>query len=557
MTISLRVAGSPTSGTAAVTAVNPSVGAGATSNDLSILGIGAKPYNPGVTLPSGWTDAGNGTNGTVASSADLGSTFAALAAKVGAASGSIGNISQSAANSMGAVIITYSGTLSGWDTSKFTIGVDTTVGTNYSCTGADGLDVVAGDRVIGFTVLNSDSGTLSAASIAGMSGITQTDHQGRVSAAVSTGDDIRLYWRDIAVATGSSNAPPTMSFNNTGSTSGTTVFLRLREVALGTVTGAFTFAGDAQGSTATRTGGASGALSFTGTATGVYPAQGSSTGAVAFAGSAAGARTPVATVTGAVGFTGAAAGTRTPTATSTGAVTFTGSGAGQRVPKATSTGALSFTGAAVGTRQPRAVSAGAVNWSGSAGGEFTARGTGAGALTWTSSGSGVKHPVATVTGSISWSGYAASGGINSGDAAGVYSFTGTVTGTRSAVGEAAGAVAFTGSADGSFTAIGAGDGGDITWSTTAFGMSPGVGEHAGVALGDFAFTGIALGESPVLPGGHGSADGAVNWHITLVGMVARMGPLQLGRPRSGGVRISGPQGRDLLTVGRPRKETDG
>lgn len=231
MTISLRVAGAATSATAAVTAVSPAVGAGATTGDLSILVVAAKPYSTAITTPSGWTKIGEGTNGTTASGIDTGSTIVAVYYKLDATTGAIGNITQSGASTMVGQITTYSTDAPGWDVSAFTVGGDTTDGANFSATGAAGINVATGDRVYVGTSINSDAGTLSAASVAGMSGATVTDHQGRSSQAVTTGDDMRLYVRDVLISAGSSNAAPTFTFTNASSTSGTAFFLRLRDGA--------------------------------------------------------------------------------------------------------------------------------------------------------------------------------------------------------------------------------------------------------------------------------------------------------------------------------------
>jgi hypothetical protein len=248
VTISLRVAGAATSATAAVTAVSPAVGAGATTGDLSILVVAAKPYNTAITTPSGWTKIGEGTNGTTASGIDTGSTIVAVYYKLDAATGAIGNITQSGASSMVGQITTYSTDAPGWDVSASTVGGDTSDGANYSATGAAGINVATGDRVYVGTSINSDAGTLSAASVAGMSGATVTDHQGRSSQAVTTGDDMRLYVRDVLISAGSSSAAPLFTFTNASSTSGTSFFLRLRDNAGRAASLTWTAATSAEGS---------------------------------------------------------------------------------------------------------------------------------------------------------------------------------------------------------------------------------------------------------------------------------------------------------------------
>lgn len=235
MTIALRAAGTATSATAAVTAINPSVPTGTTTGDLSVLSVAMKPYSTTITTPSGWTKIGEATNGTTASGTDTGSTKIAVFVKESAAVGAIGNITFSGANTVGAVINSYSkASDKAWDYSVFTSGGDTTNGANYSATGSAGLDVTAGDLVCASTAVNGDIGTLSAITIAGMSGATLGTYASRQNAAVTTGNDCRLVVGDRPVTSGSSNAAPTVTYTNASSTSGTSMWLRLREVALPT-----------------------------------------------------------------------------------------------------------------------------------------------------------------------------------------------------------------------------------------------------------------------------------------------------------------------------------
>lgn len=231
MTVALRAAGTATSATAAVTAVNPAVPSGATTGDLSILAVWAKPYSATITTPAGWTKIAEATNGTTATGTDTGSTKVAVYVKVGAAVGAIGNIGQSGANSMGAVINTYSKDgAKFWDFTTTTSGGDTSNGSNFSATGAGGLGVTTGDWVVACAGINSDGGTPSAITIAGMSGATRGTVSTRTSAAVTTGNDTRGIVADVPITAGSSSAAPTFTYTNSSSTSGSVIWLRLREV---------------------------------------------------------------------------------------------------------------------------------------------------------------------------------------------------------------------------------------------------------------------------------------------------------------------------------------
>lgn len=231
MAISLRAAGTATAATAAVTAVSPAVPTGATTGDLSVLTVWCKPYSTTLTTPTGWTKVQEHTNGTTASGIDTGSTKVAVYVLESAAVGAIGNIGQSGANTMGAVINTYARAAeTTWDFSVFTQGFDATNGANYSATGDAGLAVTAGDWVLASTGVNGDVGTLSAFALAGMSGATLGTYVNRQSAAVTTGNDCRGVIGDIPVSSGSSSAAPTHTYTNASSGSGTTIWLRLREV---------------------------------------------------------------------------------------------------------------------------------------------------------------------------------------------------------------------------------------------------------------------------------------------------------------------------------------
>jgi len=229
MTIALRAAGTATAATAAVTAVNPAVPSGAQAGDLSILTVAVKPYNTTLTTPSGWTKIGEHTNGTTAAGTDTGSMKIALYVRESASVGAIGNIGQSGANSMGAVIHVYSRTLAAWDFSSFTQGFDDTNGINYSATGDAGINVAAGDWVFAGTAGNGDVGAVTAGTIGGMSGATLGTVVDRTNAEYTTGTDSRLTVGDVPITAGSSSAAPTCTYTNASNSSGTTMWLRLRE----------------------------------------------------------------------------------------------------------------------------------------------------------------------------------------------------------------------------------------------------------------------------------------------------------------------------------------
>lgn len=231
MAISLRAAGTATSATAAVTAVNPAVPTGTVAGDLSVLNVWVKPYNATVTTPAGWTKIGEHTNGTTVAGTDTGSMKVLVFVRESATVGAIGNLAQTSANSMGAVINSYqkaAGTT--WNYSTWCKGGDAANGANYSATGDAGLSVATGDWVCQATAVNGDVGTLSAFAIAGMTGATLGTYVSQQNAAVTTGNDSRGVIGDIPITAGTSNVAPTFTYTNSSSTSGTTIWLRLREV---------------------------------------------------------------------------------------------------------------------------------------------------------------------------------------------------------------------------------------------------------------------------------------------------------------------------------------
>lgn len=227
--ISLRAAGTPTGVTTLANVINPSVPAAALPGDLSVLTVTCKPYWATITTPTGWTKIGETTNGSTGTGDDTGSVKVAVYVKESATPGPIGNIGQATANVMAAVIDTYAQAAgTGWDITAFTAGSDASNGANYSATGAAGIDVSVGDRVIAATGINSDAGTLSAITVGGMSGATISDSQTRANAAITTGNDLRLLVQDVAVSAGSSSAAPTLTFTNASSSSGATIWFRIR-----------------------------------------------------------------------------------------------------------------------------------------------------------------------------------------------------------------------------------------------------------------------------------------------------------------------------------------
>lgn len=206
------------------------INAGAQATDLSVLTVGAKPFSATITTPSGWTKIGEGTDGSVAQGVDTGSMKVAVYVKVGAVAGSSPAVTITGGSPTITVAQTYSSTSGVWDTSQFTVGGDSSLGADYAATGAAGIDVATDDWVSASCALAADTGTISSPTIAGMSGATLGTVVQRTNQGSVTGNDMRLLVHDVPVTAGSSSSAPNFGFTNTSSTSGETLWLRLREV---------------------------------------------------------------------------------------------------------------------------------------------------------------------------------------------------------------------------------------------------------------------------------------------------------------------------------------
>ena len=230
MAISLRAAGTHTGSATLVTAINPAVPAGTTTGDLSVLVVTVKPFDTVLTTPSGWTKLGEATNGTVVAGTDTGSTKVAMYVRESAPVGAIGNIGQTGANSMGAVIHSYQkGAGESWDY-EHTFGIDDTNAANYSATSTGTMVSQTGDIVLVGTSVNADLGVDSNHNLAA-TGHTFGAAVVRTTQIITIGLDSRTIFTEFPVTTGTaSSVAHSYAYFNTSATSGTSYFLRLRGV---------------------------------------------------------------------------------------------------------------------------------------------------------------------------------------------------------------------------------------------------------------------------------------------------------------------------------------
>lgn len=200
----------------------------------------------------------------------------------------------------------------------------------------------------------------------------------------------------------------------------------------GSATGAVLFTGSATG-TLKNEGSATGAVRFTGSATGALKNEGSAAGAVVFTGAASGALRNEGDAAGAVVFTGAATGQQNAgnSGSATGAAVFTGSASGQLRNEGAASGAALFTGSAFGALKVQGAASGVVVFAGLASGALKNEGSADGAVVFTGSASGTQGAPG-----------------NGGSAAGAVVFTGAASGALRISGVASGVVVFTGQAGG-------------------------------------------------------------------------------------------------------------
>jgi hypothetical protein len=143
---------------------------------------------------------------------------------------------------------------------------------------------------------------------------------------------------------------------------------------------------------------------------GADPGAGSATGATTWTGSATGARSPVGTGAGSTGWTGAATGARSPAATGAGATAWSGAAAGVRSPVAVALGAFVWAGSAVGAAPlvdgAAGTASGATVWVGTAVGERAPKGVAVGAVEWVGAATGTTTRTGAATGTTTWAGSA-------------------------------------------------------------------------------------------------------------------------------------------------------
>lgn len=242
MALSFVGVGAAANGT---TSLSLSAHASTQPGDLMLMAVVAKPYDSVLTTPGGWTLVEEATNGTTASGVDTGSTKVALYAKI--ASGPSGTIPFTATGSdvlLGAILTYNKTTTEMFSVLSDTSGGDSTQGTAYSATGSVDIGLVTDDWCFALAGVNSDV-THTAATVTA-TGITFGTANERLDATTTTGNDAGLVCIDRPVTAGTSSAAPVMTASASGTSSGTSIFLRLRTVTP-TITATFNDSVDSPG----------------------------------------------------------------------------------------------------------------------------------------------------------------------------------------------------------------------------------------------------------------------------------------------------------------------
>jgi hypothetical protein len=226
MAIGFRAVGTvATSTTSTISSVG--VPAGLASTDISLMVVCVKGFAINITTPDGWTRITEVVNGSTNSGLDTGSVRVAAFKRIGTYTAPNVLLSGTPTVAQAAISAYTRGASESWAIQALTTGFDSSHGANYSATGSAVLATTTGNWLVGLTGLNTDAGTLSAFALTETS-VTFAGVQTRLNSGTTTGDDGRLVILDNAASSGTGSAAPVTSFTNASSSSGATIFIRLR-----------------------------------------------------------------------------------------------------------------------------------------------------------------------------------------------------------------------------------------------------------------------------------------------------------------------------------------
>jgi hypothetical protein len=228
--VSVAAAGSGT------TSGSPTYPATPAAGNLILCAISVKEPSSDPTNAAGLTlltKLDGAAGGAVAANAGPTSVYLFYKVSDGTESGTV-TFSCPGGDAMRAVMSLYSCTAGyTWDLTKYTSFEDTTSGTGVAIVGAAGINLAAGDMILGAWSGTRGNTNSTARSFSG-SGMTFATADERVDSSNGTSPGCQIVQSDAQVTVGNNNAP-TASYTLASTSVGPGIILRLREVAGGGV----------------------------------------------------------------------------------------------------------------------------------------------------------------------------------------------------------------------------------------------------------------------------------------------------------------------------------
>lgn len=222
------------------------------------------------------------------------------------------------------------------------------------------------------------------------------------------------------------------------------------------------------------------------------------------------ASAPQGGATGAISWVGVATGKKNPQAGSTGGIAHVSTATGKKNPLGSGSSIIGWMSAGTGKLEPKGAASGSISWVGFAIGQKVMGGNSSGSITRVSSpATGVKNAQGSVAGSITWVAVAVGKREPEGSATGVFTHVGLATGStpgEAMQGAAIGSIVWTGVASGRKIM-----GGAAVGSMARVGTASGKRELTGFAAGAIARVGVATGSQPGVLPAEGSAVSFIDW----------------------------------------------
>ncbi len=228
------------------TSCAPGIPATTAAGDMLILFTSDKYPPAAPDTPAGWNFIGSATGGAGATGIDSGGVVCAAYFRIAdGTEGATVTVSCVGGNVTYGKIARYTKAaneqwlVSGPSVGSFALGT-----VSWATTGDAMLDMLAGDRIIAVSSINSDTYTYSAQSVA-VAGVVIGTQAERQDGGTSTGDDVGIVMSDHVVTSGVPASAPAFTMTASGasagvSPAGATVMFRLRAIAPSYTTAAIT-----------------------------------------------------------------------------------------------------------------------------------------------------------------------------------------------------------------------------------------------------------------------------------------------------------------------------